>query len=865
MRLSDYPKPVRDNGRGVHWIPYTWGQVTSEHRRVADELCDQLRAMNIRWVLVLVGMDEAWPANEYLVRRLVGDDPAHPQIMPILRLGDRLDAQALDKLARGEPVGMVCSRLREVLRFYRALGVSYFQLYNEPNHPDEWSDRIVPAEAAQIVAALWVEAAREVLAAGGLPGLPPLAPGGHWPGGDDLDMLAQLLDEIDVRLTASERERLYDRMWVGIHNYTLNRPVYSLPPDSHAFKKYIWYQGIVRAKIGHELPLLTGEGGLRAGPPPYGDNASEAMVAERSREICRHMAFAPEYYFCHCFWLLGSAIGGGNAEWEAAAWFRRDGSRQPVVDALQALDEYERQPRPEEERFVYRNGFPMNESFLVREPFLSAWEALGGLDYCGYPTSREVVEGDRVIQGFERLTLEKDATGAVRIRGRAPRQITLQVPTVQELLASAGLTPGEIGPALAAVAEAYGSAAALVPGEYTVQIPCQDAWRNQDIINAFWIAGGRTDFSLLARAGLRLADLATNRDDIYAGESPATLAGLTFAERERVLAALPPLGTRLVRFRVPSVYALLEAQHLTHEEIAAAIRELAARYGPLEQLPPGIYTVSLPVEPMVTRRGNYTNQEIINAFWVAGGRSWDLLNRARLNLAHLATNRQAEYTGPDINALPGLTDQERAWIRRALPPRPLSPLPATMRAAALPGLTWQDIPAMCFTRGRCGHAADMIVIHATGRSLRDTLRRAQATDGISYHYVIDRDGTIYHLVRDEDTAHHMARGTPYACRYTVAQTDCRALAIALVNWGQTPDDAGTMAWDPFTEEQYQTLRKLLILLCQTYRIPRIFPAAGPADYLPTEELASFRGILGHSALDGARSNPGPAFDWQRIL
>ncbi len=865
MRLSDYPKPVRDNGRGVHWIPYTWGQVTSEQRRVADELCAQLRAMNIRWVLILNGMDEAWPANEYLVRRLVGDDPAHPEIMPILRLGDRFEAQTLEKLARGEPVGMVRDRLREVIRFYRALGVSYFQLYNEPNHPDEWQDRVVPAEAAQIAAIVWLEAAREVLAAGGLPGLPPLTPGGRWPGGDDLDMLAQLLDEIDVRLTVSERDQLYDRMWVGIHNYTLNRPIYSLPPDSHAFKKYVWYQGIVRAKIGHELPLLTGEGGLRAGPPPYGDGASEGQVAERAREICRHMAFAPEYYFCHCFWLLGSAIGGGNEEWESAAWFRRDGSRQPVVDALQALDEYQRAPPPEEERFVYRNGFPMKESFLVREPFLSAWNALGGIDYCGYPTSREVAEGECVIQGFERLTLEKDASGAVRIRGQAPRQITLRVPTVQELLASAGLTPGEIGPTLVAVAEAYGSAAALVPGEYTVQIPGQDAWRNQDIINAFWIAGGRTDFALLARAGLRLSDLTQDRQALYTGESPTTLSGLTTAERERVMAALPPLGPRTVTFRIPDIYALLEAQHLTQAEIARALKELATRYGPPERLPPGTYMVSLPAEPVILRQGGYTNQEIINAFWVAGGRSWDLLNRAQLKLAYLATNRRAAYAGPEIDDLPNLTDQEQAWVRQALPPRRLAPLPTSSRAAALPGLIWQDVPAASFTPGRCGYALDLIVIHATGQSLRDTLHRARALNGISYHYVIDRDGTVYHLVRDEDTARHMTCEAPDQRRQTVAQPNCRALAVALVNWGLTPDDTGEMAWDPYTDEQYLALRRLLNLLCQTHRIPRAFPPQGPASYLPTEQLAHFRGILGHSALTATHSSPGPQFDWQRII
>jgi len=124
---------------------------------------------------------------------------------------------------------------------------------------------------------------------------------------------------------------------------------------------------------------------------------------------------------------------------------------------------------------------------------------------------------------------------------------------------------------------------------------------------------------------------------------------------------------------------------------------------------------------------------------------------------------------------------------------------------------------------------------------------------------------IYLLARDEDTARNMMHSTLDPRRIIAAQPAYRALAVALANWGQTPNEAGEMAWEPYTEEQYLALRKLLALLCQIYRVPRAAPPSGPASYLPTEQLASFRGILGYSALDATRSSPGPAFDWQHIL
>jgi N-acetyl-anhydromuramyl-L-alanine amidase AmpD len=75
----------------------------------------------------------------------------------------------------------------------------------------------------------------------------------------------------------------------------------------------------------------------------------------------------------------------------------------------------------------------------------------------------------------------------------------------------------------------------------------------------------------------------------------------------------------------------------------------------------------------------------------------------------------------------------------------------------------------------------------------------------------------------------------------------------------------------FTEEQYQALEKLLVSLC------RIFPrlrAGTPRDeegnllkraFSSEEELLAFEGLLGHWHVTRGKVDPGPAFDWDRVL
>lgn len=102
---------------------------------------------------------------------------------------------------------------------------------------------------------------------------------------------------------------------------------------------------------------------------------------------------------------------------------------------------------------------------------------------------------------------------------------------------------------------------------------------------------------------------------------------------------------------------------------AAPAAPSPARPAPAPATPPA----TAPAAPITTPAG-LTNQMVINALNFAslglGLGGWDLMNRSGLKLADLArdqTTRRALYSGPKLDQLPGLTDQQRRLIRAKLP------------------------------------------------------------------------------------------------------------------------------------------------------------------------------------------------------
>lgn len=145
---------------------------------------------------------------------------------------------------------------------------------------------------------------------------------------------------------------------------------------------------------------------------------------------------------------------------------------------------------------------------------------------------------------------------------------------------------------------------------------------------------------------------------------------------------------------------------------------------------------------------------------------------------------------------------------------------------------WQPSPN--FGPRRDGAVPDMVVIHYTAmqgaQAAVDWLCDSQSQ--VSAHYVIGRDGQLWHLVEDAARAWHAGAGAWGA----VGDVNSRSIGIELDNCGSAP----------FPEPLMQTLERLLARLMR--------------DWAVTPQR-----VIGHSDLaPGRKIDPGPRFDWRRL-
>jgi len=283
---------------------------------------------------------------------------------------------------------------------------------------------------------------------------------------------------------------------------------------------------------------------------------------------------------------------------------------------------------------------------------------------------------------------------------------------------------------------------------------------------------------------------------------------------------------------------------------------------------------------------------VINAVYeaarVTGQQGWDLLTRAKLT--HLIQDRQGAYQGPAIDDLPGLSAAEKARVKVALG-LPSVEVPTGFESQ----IKWQG-PSPNQEYTRYGYPIEMIVLHYTASgSTAGTVSWFMNPDSeVSVHYVVGRDGEIAQVVKDEFRAHHAGQGPlpgqseevgeKRRLRNRTIQPNSRSVGIEIVNWGplekrdnkyytwmgnECPGEVvykGGRYWQAYTETQLASLINLVVHLCKKHNVPAQYPPLGPGTFDPeAENLATFKGILGHSALDDQKQDPGPHFDWDRLL
>jgi N-acetyl-anhydromuramyl-L-alanine amidase AmpD len=207
------------------------------------------------------------------------------------------------------------------------------------------------------------------------------------------------------------------------------------------------------------------------------------------------------------------------------------------------------------------------------------------------------------------------------------------------------------------------------------------------------------------------------------------------------------------------------------------------------------------------------------------------------------------------------------------------------------------------------NVVDQFVIHfdVAGTS-RQCFKVLHDVRGLSVHFLLDLDGTIYQTLDVKERAWHatIANGRSIGVEianvgaYPVGHTNPLSVwytpdsnGLVRISLPSRPEESGIrtqgfVAWPArpqpvtgfiqgkeliqydFTPEQYRALSRLIAALCTV--LPKIkcdYPrdAAGQliTRKLPDEELARYQGLLGHFHVQTNKVDPGPAFQWNYVI
>ena len=209
----------------------------------------------------------------------------------------------------------------------------------------------------------------------------------------------------------------------------------------------------------------------------------------------------------------------------------------------------------------------------------------------------------------------------------------------------------------------------------------------------------------------------------------------------------------------------------------------------------------------------------------------------------------------------------------------------------------------------CQEKIDQIVFHydECGTS-RQCFRVLQDLRGLSCHFLLDLDGTIYQTLDVKERAWHATTSNDRAVGIEIANVgayrsnDTRRLDDwykkdesgklrvvlsegAKSDWIRMPNfiarpgrnerivgevQSEKYVMYDYTPQQYEALIKLTAALCTV--LPRINPDY-PKDAqgklitrtLPRETLEKYRGLIGHYHIQADKQDPGPAFQWDKVV
>jgi N-acetylmuramoyl-L-alanine amidase len=167
---------------------------------------------------------------------------------------------------------------------------------------------------------------------------------------------------------------------------------------------------------------------------------------------------------------------------------------------------------------------------------------------------------------------------------------------------------------------------------------------------------------------------------------------------------------------------------------------------------------------------------------------------------------------------------------------------------------------------------DLVVIHydAVGNS-RDCFKVLQKR-GFSCHFLIDTDGTIYQTLDLRERAWHATIANDRSIGIELAHHGAVETESSQVQHGEIVGvvQGKRLRQPPFTDAQYDALAKLLPALSRAFpRIALDYPRGPDGRVIPHKltdaQFAAFSGVIGHFHVQTDKVDPGPAFDWPRVM
>jgi N-acetyl-anhydromuramyl-L-alanine amidase AmpD len=204
---------------------------------------------------------------------------------------------------------------------------------------------------------------------------------------------------------------------------------------------------------------------------------------------------------------------------------------------------------------------------------------------------------------------------------------------------------------------------------------------------------------------------------------------------------------------------------------------------------------------------------------------------------------------------------------------------------------------------------DQLVMHFDVCGLSRTCFLVLQDDrDLSVHFMLDLDGTIYQTLDLKERAWHATTSNDRSIGVEIANIGAYPAAgkNPFAQWYQTNVSGNVFITIPerfgqsglrttnfighparnqpvrgviqgedllqydFTPEQYAALTKLTAALCKIFpKLQCRYPVDSAGKLiphkLPDDELARYQGVLGHYHIQSNKNDPGPAFDWERVI